>query len=291
MHLMMMIFSMAVYLIFILVKRSGAMTHPRVKMYGPKVTIVDHRNPDPTIIPLDIIEEAKTLSQSEPYANEPSCLELRIMWRLSQRQKQLLQTANNNIPDTTDLFSYSIWDDYTKPRYSNRQRSLIMGRSLADRYQVYSQMRPFDKVARLSGTSRKFMDDQMSRKVNLFRLGYPISKMPGSAMRLTTKDRFQELKELIRHEKAKQYQSSGTGGNGSENTDGDSIPVIPLTDLSPNSPGNKRPGYQTLMSHPRHFSYGQFGKATNNKVDDKLSTASPPQYKTSPQNSPWNSRW
>lgn len=133
MHLTKMLFSMVLYSILIFVKHSGAMTHPRVKMYGPKVTIVDHLKPDPTMIPLDIIEEAKTLSQAEPYANEPSCLELRIMWRLSQRQKQLLQTANNNIPENSDPFSYSVWDDYTKPRYSNRQRSLVMGRSLPDR--------------------------------------------------------------------------------------------------------------------------------------------------------------
>jgi len=98
------------------------------------------------------------------------------------------------------------------------------------------------------------MDDQLTRKAILFRLGYhPLTKIPVIAMRLTAKDRFQELKELMRHEKSNNYP---TGDNEDEQ-----FSVVPITAASVTSngtAGKKRPGYESLMSRPRHFSQGHY---------------------------------
>jgi len=110
------------------------------------------------------------------------------------------------------------------------------------------------------------MDEQLSRKANLFRLGYPVTKIPVQiSMRLTTKDRFQELKEMVRHEKAKNYRHRTAADNGEDGT----FSVMPIaaaataaaasaTSTSIDDPGKKRPGYESLMSRPRHFSQGHY---------------------------------
>lgn len=91
-------------------------------------------------------------------------------------------------------------------------------------------------------------------------------------MRLMTKDRFRELKELIRHEKAKDYQ---TGNN-----EIDTYSDTPITNtVTSNVTGKKRPGYDTLMSRPRHFSQGRYMnvKPTNQEIDDNLTATVLPQ--------------
>jgi len=97
------------------------------------------------------------------------------------------------------------------------------------------------------------MDDQLTRKANLFRLGYhPLTKIP-VIMRLTAKDRFQELKELMRHEKTNNYQPG--------DSDDDPFSIVPITAAAVTSngtAGKKRPGYESLMSRPRHFSQGHY---------------------------------
>lgn len=118
-------------LILILNKYSDCTTHPRVKMYGPKVTVIDRRKPEPKIGP-DVIDDVKIISQPENLLDEPSCLELRLMWRTYQRQNQLAQSANN-IPMAFDPFAFSAWDDYVKPRYINRQKSMMFERTMPDR--------------------------------------------------------------------------------------------------------------------------------------------------------------
>jgi len=110
------------------------------------------------------------------------------------------------------------------------------------------------------------MDDQLTRKANLFRLGYqPITKIPVIAMRLTAKDRFQELKELMRHQKTNNYQ---TGDNND-----DPFSVVPITAAAVTSNGTvgkKRPGYESLMSRPRHFSQGHYMnvRPSGEQIDD-----------------------
>lgn len=118
-------------IIVILNKYSDCTTHPRVKMYGPKVTVIDRRKPETKVGP-DVIDEVKIIPQPEQYLDEPSCFELRLMWRTSQRQSQLTQSANS-IPMAFDPFAFSAWEDYIKPRYINRQKSMMFERAIPDR--------------------------------------------------------------------------------------------------------------------------------------------------------------
>lgn len=85
-------------------------------------------------------------------------------------------------------------------------------------------------------------------------------------MRLTAKDRFQELKELIRREKIKEFQ---VGDNGE-----DMFSAMPITAITTNDTGKKRPGFETLMSRPRHFSQGHYMnvKPTIKSIDDNMAT-------------------
>lgn len=125
--------SVVLYISFILIlnKYSDCTTHPRVKMYGPKVTVIDRRKPETKIGP-DVIDDVKIIPQPDNFLDEPSCLELRLMWRTYQRQTQLAQSANN-IPMAFNPFAFSAWEDYVKPRYINRQKSLMYERTIPDR--------------------------------------------------------------------------------------------------------------------------------------------------------------
>lgn len=46
-------------------------------------------------------------------SQEPSCEELRAMWRFSKRQSRASEITNE-IPTYHDPFTYNIWDMYTK---------------------------------------------------------------------------------------------------------------------------------------------------------------------------------
>jgi len=116
------------------------------------------------------------------------------------------------------------------------------------------------------------MDDQLTRKANLFRLGYhPLTKIPVIAMRLTAKDRFQELKKLMRHQKTNNYDT----GDSSD----DLFSVVPITAeavTSNGTLGKKRPGYESLMSRPRHFSQGHYMNVKpNGEQIDNTATVTP----------------
>lgn len=134
---------------------------------------------------------------------------------------------------------------------------------------IYRQLRPFEKIARL--TTRAILGNQLTRKANLFRLGYPIAKIPMISMRFATKNRFKELKKLVRHEKSKDYQN---GDNENE-----TFSVVPITTVTSNETGKKRPGYETLMSRPRHFSQGHYMnvKPNTEEIEDNLTSTVLPQ--------------
>ncbi|VVC27157.1 Hypothetical protein CINCED_3A012042 [Cinara cedri] len=233
----------------ILVQYSDCTTHPRVKMYGPKGAVIDRREPAEMTTEPNVIDEiVNPIPQpTGGLLDEPSCHELLLMWRISQRQ--LAQSTNNNIiPISYDPFEYSTWEDYVKPRYINRHNSFLYERFLPDRiyYNMYRQLMPYEKIARMTTTTRSIVDDPLPRKATkLFRLDYPPStnKLP---IRPTSKDKFRELKDLMRHDKA-----MGTGVD----NNGEAFAVISTPKISSNDTGKKRPGYyESMMTRPRHFS-------------------------------------
>lgn len=120
--------------ILILDKYAGCTTHPRVKMYGPKVTVIDRRKLEAKTGPDAVVGEVKIIPPPPPdeYSDEPSCLELRLLWRASQRQNRMAQSAKS-IPMAFDPFVFSAWDEYVKPRYTNRHKSMMFERAVPDR--------------------------------------------------------------------------------------------------------------------------------------------------------------
>lgn len=135
---------------------------------------------------------------------------------------------------------------------------------------------PYEKIARLTTTTRSIVDDQLPRKAaNLFRLGFPptASKLPiVTPMRATSKDRFRELKDLMRHHKVRE-----TGGVKVDET----FSVASSPTFSSNGTGKKRPGYyESMMTRPRHFSQGHYMnmmKPNSEDIDNSLTvTAATP---------------
>lgn len=114
------------------------------------------------------------------------------------------------------------------------------------------------------------MEDQLPQKANLFRLGLPMTKIPVISLRLTAKDRFQELREIMRQEKSKDYRT----GDGDE-----TFSIVPINAITSNDTGKKRPGYETLMSRPRHFSQGHYMnvKPNSEDIEQNLSATASPQ--------------
>lgn len=174
--------------------------------------------------------------------------------------------------EDTVINNYNNYLNYVQLVINNDKSLLLcMLLLLIFRYHVYRQLRPFEKIARLTTTSRAILDDQLTRKANLFRLGYPIAKIPVISMRLTAKDRFQELKELMRHTKSKDYQNG--------DTENETFPDVPITTITSNETGKKRPGYDSLMSRPRHFSQGHYMnvKPNSEESEDNLNPTVSPQ--------------
>lgn len=125
--------SVVLYISFVLIlnKYSDCTTHPRVKMYGPKVTVIDRRKQETKPGPAaSVADDVKLISAPDDFLNEPSCLELRLMWRTSQRQ---MTQAANSMPMAFDPFAFAAWEDYVKPRYINRQKSMMFERTIPDR--------------------------------------------------------------------------------------------------------------------------------------------------------------
>ncbi|GJQ68176.1 hypothetical protein Trydic_g10738 [Trypoxylus dichotomus] len=143
---------------------------------------------------------------------EPSCEELKAMWRFSKRQSRAAEITNE-IPTYRDPFSYNVWEPYFA-----RSRS-IGGMPLGARYRgrpIYGRIihkapmlhipdtaernRAFEEVARMYGNLQAALEPR--RRVTAFRLsgGMPsvrLSPQSGS---------FQHLKELIKTERARELQ-------------------------------------------------------------------------------------
>lgn len=56
---------------------------------------------------------------------EPTCEELRAMWRYSKRQSRAAESTNE-LPVYRDPFSYNVWDAYPGRANSNGYRGMIL---------------------------------------------------------------------------------------------------------------------------------------------------------------------
>ncbi|KAF2885604.1 hypothetical protein ILUMI_20546 [Ignelater luminosus] len=146
---------------------------------------------------------------------EPSCEELKAMWRFSKRQSRAAEVTNE-IPTYRDPFSYNVWEPY----YAARSRSMG-GLRMGGRYRarpVYGRVvhkppmlrvqdvaernRAFEEVARMYGTVQRGTEPR--RRVTAFRLSGG-GHIPSVAL-TPQSGSFQHLKELIRTERARELQ-------------------------------------------------------------------------------------
>jgi len=150
--------------------------------------------------------------------DEPSCEELRAMWRFSKRQSRATQ-IHNEIPTYRDPFAYNVWEPYARSR-SVGGRGRGAGRNVYGRI-VYTaprsssgdhsqeRLRPYEEVAaRLIGTGHQgTITGIPRRKVTSFRSGGtspPVDHLPHYAQQVGS--RFEMVKDLIRKEKARELQ-------------------------------------------------------------------------------------
>ncbi|CAD6241933.1 GSCOCG00009382001-RA-CDS [Cotesia congregata] len=183
----------------------------------------------------DYLLEAHTTTVSHvPYRDrrnkaEPTCEELRAMWRYSKRQSRAVEVTND-LPMYRDPFSYNVWETYpvrSQPsigyreiyKYPDERDEEARNRG-GGRTPVYGKVvhkapaesrfrngmpnnraKAFEEVTRMYGTINRQPPDSRRPQYN-FRVGgggSSISHVPQAGS-------FQHLKELIRTERARELQ-------------------------------------------------------------------------------------
>ncbi|KAK9497423.1 hypothetical protein O3M35_004133 [Rhynocoris fuscipes] len=164
------------------------------------------------------------------YNKEPSCEELRAMWRYSKRQSRAAEITNE-IPTYRDPFAFNVWEDYTaRPRsaargYARYRKPPVYGRVvhttpyLRTPENFPERVRAFEEVARLFGTSNH--PSTVQNRKTLFRFGGGNAPIPHIQMHPSQAGSFQHLKELIRNERARELQVN--------QPDYDDLPEEPLS--------------------------------------------------------------
>ncbi|XP_034940104.1 uncharacterized protein [Chelonus insularis] len=151
---------------------------------------------------------------------EPTCEELRAMWRYSKRQSRAAEITND-LPMYRDPFSYNVWESYpVRSTVSSNYRALnerdeqarnrgggrapVYGKMVHKappesrlRNGMPNRMKTFEEVARMYGTINRQPPDLRRPQYN-FRVGGG-SHVPQAGS-------FQHLKELIRTERARELQ-------------------------------------------------------------------------------------
>ncbi|KAK9718903.1 hypothetical protein QE152_g22911 [Popillia japonica] len=135
---------------------------------------------------------------------EPTCEELKAMWRFSKRQSRAAEITNE-IPTYRDPFSYNVWEPYYARSRSMGGSRPVYGRVVHKAPMLRIQdsaerNRAFEEVARMYGNLPTAVEPR--RRITAFRLS---GGMP--SMKLTPQSgSFQHLKELIRTERARELQ-------------------------------------------------------------------------------------
>ncbi|XP_069693343.1 uncharacterized protein [Periplaneta americana] len=157
---------------------------------------------------------------------EPSCEELRAMWRFSKRQSRATEITNE-IPTYRDPFAYNVWEPYARSRSVGGGLMRGGGRSRGSGRHVYGRIvhtaprarsrdnpqeryRAYEEVAaRLIGSGPQgTIAGIPRRKVTSFRLSgganLPVEQMPHFTP--PSGNSFQQVKDLIRTERARELQ-------------------------------------------------------------------------------------
>lgn len=146
-------------------------------------------------------------------AGEPSCEQLRAMWRYSKRQSRATEITNE-IPTYRDPFVYNVWEPYARPRSvgggRSRSDNYVYGRIIHSPPRMPDRYRTYDGVgAGLIGTGHKgTVTDNHPRKAASVRLPggigsrleqYPHYKQPSG-------NSFEQLRDWVRMERLRELQ-------------------------------------------------------------------------------------
>ncbi|XP_021922996.1 uncharacterized protein LOC110831380 isoform X1 [Zootermopsis nevadensis] len=151
---------------------------------------------------------------------EPSCDQLRAMWRYSKRQSRATEITNE-IPTYRDPFVYNVWEPYARPRSVGGGRSRGNGRYVYGRI-VHSpprsrsrdnsqeRNRAYEEVAArlIGGGQQGAITGVPPRKVASFRLSggssHPVEQFRHYTPPMASS--FEQVKDLIRLERARELQ-------------------------------------------------------------------------------------
>ncbi|XP_037926167.1 uncharacterized protein LOC119661046 [Hermetia illucens] len=163
------------------------------------------------------------LSKTSPLsAQEPTCEELRAMWRFSKRQSRAAEVTNE-IPTYRDPFAYNIWEPYIAttrsiggvritPRYRDATRP-VYGRilhreplAIMDRNRAAIEDFSRGGYGLQDGSSSKMQSTEPRRRIQFRFAGYGPGVGGGNTQNLLTAHHgsFQKLKELIWTERARE---------------------------------------------------------------------------------------
>lgn len=165
-------------------------------------------------------------------SSEPSCDELRKMWRHTKREMQ--QKSEVAVPRYKsryhEPFTYG-WKAQARPRNAMKYAKPVYGRIVHSpdkflyRNNIPDRFRSFDQVARMVGSPSYYTPTLTApAKPTFFRLEYPVRR-PVLPVRISHIGRFQELQNVLRNERADELQMTklkdNTESNDSINTDTD----------------------------------------------------------------------
>ncbi|KAG7208729.1 hypothetical protein KM043_014925 [Ampulex compressa] len=165
----------------------------------------------------------REIAEKRVELTEPTCEELRAMWRYTKRQSRAAKTTSG-YPVYPQPFTYNMWQaypDHSKTSFAYRGRTANRAYSrAAGGAPIYGRMvhkapagsrlrngmrqrtRAFEEVARLYGTVNR-QSPSTRRRLTSFRVGggmsAPVSQVPQAGS-------FQHLKDLIRAERARELQ-------------------------------------------------------------------------------------
>lgn len=161
------------------------------------------------IVSSKINQDSSVLAvQGDSDATEPSCEELRNMWRHTKRemqQKTEMPTPRFRGGRYQEPFAYG-WKTPARPRNAMYSKP-VYGRVVHSpekflyRNNIPNRFRSFDQVARMVGSSGNYYGPTITtqQKPVYFRLDYPMRR-PSTPSRVSHKGRFQELQSALRTE-------------------------------------------------------------------------------------------
>jgi hypothetical protein len=152
-------------------------------------------------------------AESGKRLNEPSCEQLRAMWRFSKRQARASEVTNE-IPQYRDPFVYNVWEPFPGTLRSAGARTKSVGPPMGRRQRpVYGKIlhQPPAGSVRSLESSRVRPFDELTNKMSLSsgrsggaRKSYRYTGADGSLV--PQAGSFQQLKDIVRAERAREIQ-------------------------------------------------------------------------------------